>query len=97
MQKLKEKLVDSHRTCADFRIVFIGNFVIKNLIDCNNTVDYIRFMTGKIIVENVITLDAEIFAIKKGVNLVLEAVEVNGNDTQKKIALLQLNMILVLL
>lgn len=48
--------------------------------------DYVCQIIGKVAVE-VIDLNTEEFAIKKGVGLVLEAIEVDRDDIQREVGL----------
>lgn len=80
LQKLGWNLIDGHEICSDFGIVYAGNSVIEDQINCDGSVDYAHFVTRKIAVENVIGFDAGVFAVKKGASLVWEFVEVDEND-----------------
>lgn len=60
---------------------------MEDLIDCDSAIYYVRFMTGKVVIEKMISLNVKIFAVKKVAGLVLEVVKVNEDNIQKKLAL----------
>lgn len=85
---MKYKLVNNHRTCIDFGIVFTNSFLIENLIDSNSIDNYIYFVIKKIAIETIISLNIDIFIMKNNAGLILEAVEIDGDDINKKMILI---------
>lgn len=57
--------------------------MIKDLINCDNAIDYIRLMTGKVAIKKVIDLDAGVFAVKKDKSIVLGVVKIDGDNIQR--------------
>ncbi len=80
MQKLKWKLINVCETFADSRISSTDNFVIKDLTDCDSAINYLHYVTRKITVEKVISLDTRVFVMKKYASLILKVVEIDRND-----------------
>lgn len=85
LQKLKWKLIDGCETFVDSGISSAGNFLIKDLTDCDSAINYVYYVTRKIIVEKVISLDTKMFVMKKYASLVLKVVEIDGNDIQREV------------
>lgn len=59
--------------------------MIKDLTIYDSAINYVYYMTRKIAVENVISLDNCVFAVKKDASLILKAVEVDRNDIQSEV------------
>lgn len=81
-------MVDNCRTYTGFEIVFTGIFLIKDLINYNSIVDYAYFVARKVIVETIIGLDTNVFIMKKGAGLILKTVEIDGDNINRKMALI---------
>lgn len=67
-------------------IVFGCIIITKNLIDCDNLVNYTRLMIQKVVAE-IIVLNVEILAVKIVIveSLILAIIDVNRNNIDMKI------------
>lgn len=74
----------SYGTCIGFEIVFANISLIEFLIHHGSTLHYVCLMTGNVVVQIMIGLDTE---VKKGAGHVSKAVEVDGDNTNREMAL----------
>lgn len=58
------------------------------MINCNNIVSYAYFIIRKVAVKTMIDLNTDIFVMKKSVDLVLKVVKIDGDNINRKIALI---------
>lgn len=61
--------------------------MIKDLIDCDNPVNYACFVIENITIEIIIGLNARVFAIKIVASLILEADKIDKDNIYKDMVL----------
>lgn len=63
--------VNSHRPCTCSGIFYVNITVIENMINCDRHIDYVCLEILKATIEMIISLDAEVSAMKIVVNLII--------------------------
>lgn len=81
-------MVYNHKTHTSFGIIYASIFVIKNLINYNNLIDYINFIIENIIIETMINLDTRVFAVKMVMSLVLEVIKIDEDNIYREMTLI---------